>query len=336
MTTRHAAVGLVAEVLGEQRKGAEDTLAGGQRLHAVAEEGNHGKTSVLDLGLLQSEGLVVVPGRQSQGIEDAARIATADGVQFSVTVDLCATHQDRLDPDELRDREGQREAEVLSAIELDLAGIDPGDTGCALGDNAAQARKHGPAAVNELALAEAVDAEHFVVWLQPVLGRELVWTADEVADDVASLVHGCVLVELIEIDLQELGGLAKAEGIEAAVTGQGSIKPCRALGVGEPEGVAGVLTVASTTLAGASAKGWRRCRLLEHRASLLGGLLGGLGRRRRLDGLLHLLGAEARHVELGNDVDWHLGDRCVRSAETGIWWMRMELVAFCLSFDMYR
>ncbi len=46
-------------------------------------------------------------------------------VQLAVAVDLRAAHQDRLDPDQLRDGERQAEAQVLRAVQLHLAGVHP-------------------------------------------------------------------------------------------------------------------------------------------------------------------------------------------------------------------
>ena len=77
----------------------------------------------------------------------------------------------------------------------------PGHAGVGLGNNAAEAGKHGPAAMDQLALAEALQAEDLSVGGKGVLGdRVAVW--GEEALDSALQVLGHVLVVLIDADLQ--------------------------------------------------------------------------------------------------------------------------------------
>jgi hypothetical protein len=59
---------------------------------------------------------------------------------------------------------------------------------------------------------------HLVVRLQRLCSRHLLRAGCELADDLARIVLCSVLVKLIDIDLQVLGGLGQAEGVEAAVT----------------------------------------------------------------------------------------------------------------------
>jgi hypothetical protein len=59
---------------------------------------------------------------------------------------------------------------------------------------------------------------HLVVWLEGIGGRNLISTGNVRADHLTSLVLALVLVELIDVDLEVLGGLGETKGIEAAVT----------------------------------------------------------------------------------------------------------------------
>jgi hypothetical protein len=60
---------------------------------------------------------------------------------------------------------------------------------------------------------------HLVVRRKAVSGRHLLFLAAlETTNDATGAVLGRVLVQLIHINLKELGGLRKAKGVEAAVT----------------------------------------------------------------------------------------------------------------------
>ena len=59
-----------------------------------------------------------------------------------------------------RDGEGQPEAQVLGAVELDLAGVLPRDACRGLSHDDAEGRQHRPSPVDELRLPEPLQAEH--------------------------------------------------------------------------------------------------------------------------------------------------------------------------------
>lgn len=80
------------------------------------QEGDHGESAVLDLCFPQLGCAVAVVGGQCQGIESASWVYSLLSVQLSVAVDLCASYQDGLDPDQLSDGEGEGEAQVLGAV----------------------------------------------------------------------------------------------------------------------------------------------------------------------------------------------------------------------------
>lgn len=61
-------------------------------------------------------------------------------------------------------------------------------------------------------------ATHLVVWLERFRSRDLLLAAAVLADDASCNVLGRVLVELVDVHLQVLGGLGEAEGIEATVS----------------------------------------------------------------------------------------------------------------------
>lgn len=64
---------LLSEGAGELGERAQSALSGDQRLHAEAQEGDHGQAAVLDLGGLELEGaLGVLRSRQVQGVEVAS------------------------------------------------------------------------------------------------------------------------------------------------------------------------------------------------------------------------------------------------------------------------
>ena len=71
--------------------------------------------------------------------------------------------------------------------------------------------------MDELALPEALQAEHLVVRLQRIFADPLVGLlGGKLADQLADLVGGCVLVQLIQVVLQELTGLGQAQGVKPA------------------------------------------------------------------------------------------------------------------------
>merc|ERR1719230_1923354 len=72
------------------------------------EHGHHREAPVLDLRLLQAEGLLRLR-REAERVEGAARVQAQLGVQLLASVDLDRAHQERLDVAELRDGEGQLE-----------------------------------------------------------------------------------------------------------------------------------------------------------------------------------------------------------------------------------
>jgi hypothetical protein len=94
-------------------------------VQALTEEANHRKARMLDLGGLQPERPVVIASGQVQGVEEATGVQALLGVQLGVTVHLSTTHSQGLDPDQLRDGEGQRESKVGGTVQLNLASIHP-------------------------------------------------------------------------------------------------------------------------------------------------------------------------------------------------------------------
>ena len=71
---------------------------------------------MLDLCFPQLGCAIAVVRGQGQGIESTPRVYSLLCVQLTVAVHLGATDQDGLDPDQLGDGEGEREAQVLGAI----------------------------------------------------------------------------------------------------------------------------------------------------------------------------------------------------------------------------
>lgn len=114
-----------------------------------------------------------------------------------------------------------------------LAGVLPGDARERLDSEGAKSSEHGPAAVDKLALAEALQAEHLRVGLE--------WSGFDIggleagADDVTSKVLGQVLVQRVEVELQVLGRLPQAKGVEAVVADQRSVEPGRGHGSRVPQ-----------------------------------------------------------------------------------------------------
>ena len=81
----------------------------------------------------------------------------------------------------------------------------PGDASVGLSHDAAKGGKHSPAAVDQLALAEASEAEDLGVRLQAVCG-DLVDNRGEGAENGSGRVVVGVLVKSIEIDLRKYSG----------------------------------------------------------------------------------------------------------------------------------
>lgn len=83
-----------------------------------------------------------------------------------------------------------------------------------LTDDGSQSGQHGPPPVDELALPEPLQAKNLVVRLQGIaaqldlLGRQL-------ADLLAGLVHGLVLVQLVQVYLQELARLGQTKWVKS-------------------------------------------------------------------------------------------------------------------------
>ena len=90
----------------------ERPLAGGGGLHGEAEEGDHGEARVLDLRQLQPLLLLRV-GRQAERVEvGAAGVQPLLRVELGVALELDVADHEHLDPDERRDGERQRLAQV--------------------------------------------------------------------------------------------------------------------------------------------------------------------------------------------------------------------------------
>uniref|UniRef100_A0A1J3H9P7 Uncharacterized protein n=1 Tax=Noccaea caerulescens TaxID=107243 RepID=A0A1J3H9P7_NOCCA len=269
------------EAVGELLQGAQRALASVPGLHSVAQEGHHGQARVLDLRLPQLAGALAVVAGQVQGVEGTAGVAAALRVQLGVAVQLSAAHEQGVEDGQGVDGEGQAHAGVLGVVVHQGLRRHPRVASHCLLHQGAQARQHRPAAVDQLALTEALQAEHLAVGLQGV-GGHLVSHGGEGADHVAGLVHGSVLVQLVQVNLQVLRGLGQAQGVEAAVAGQAAVQPGRAGGVGQPQRIAIVLAVAG-------AAGALGARALLHGGGLLHG---GLGRGLRGGALaLEQLGA---------------------------------------------
>jgi len=79
---------------------------------------------VLDLSLLEAVTALRVGG-EVQGVEVSARVAALDGVKLSVTEHLNSEHGKTFDPAKLCQGEGELEAKVGRAIELNLSSINP-------------------------------------------------------------------------------------------------------------------------------------------------------------------------------------------------------------------
>jgi len=102
--------------------------------------------------------------------------------------------------------------------------------------------EHGPAAVDQLSLAEALQAKHLAVGGQAGLGHDV---GDDrgLALNVTLEVLGCVDVVLVNTDLHEVAGAREAQGIETTVAGQRAVQPLGTRGVGQPQGITVVLPV---------------------------------------------------------------------------------------------
>jgi hypothetical protein len=249
-------------------------LAGGGGLHGEAEEGDHGEARVLDLRQLQPLLLLGV-GRQGERVKvGAAGVQPLLRVELGVALELDVADHKHLDPDERRDGERQRLAQVggpihqlhlhavtftgwlislavdrSSANELHawiwihachrsamftyLASILPGDAGEPLDGEGAEGGEHGPSAVDELALAEPLEAEHLAVGLER--GGLDVGGLEPGADDAAGLVLGQVLVQRVQFELQVLHGLPEPERVEPVVADQRAVEVVGRHGAGEPQ-----------------------------------------------------------------------------------------------------
>ncbi|CAL5062198.1 unnamed protein product [Urochloa decumbens] len=255
----------------------EGPLAGRGCLHGEAEEGDHGEARVLDLRQLQPLLLLRVR-RQAQRVEvGSPRVQPLLRVQLRVALELDVPDHQHLDPDQRRDREGQRLPQVgrpvhklhlpsitkmsvnfrvaVIYIYIDthtymyiyaawkningwfiivyLAGVLPGDASEPLDGESAEGGEHGPAAMDELALAEALEAEDLAVGLER--GGLDLGGLEPGADDAAGLVLGKVLVQRVQVELQVLRGLAEPPRVEPVVA---HVRPVKVVGrhrAGEPE-----------------------------------------------------------------------------------------------------
>lgn len=98
--------------------------------------------------------------------------------------------------------------------------------------------------MDQLALAEALQAKHLAVGGQASLGH-LVWLCLEGAINACLEVLGGIDVVLINTDLHKVAGARQAKGIEAPVAGQSAVQPSGPGGVGEPECITLVLPASS-------------------------------------------------------------------------------------------
>lgn len=207
---------------------------------------------MLDLGLLQFERTCGISARnQPKRVKGTAGVQAGFGVGGGVAVEFNATHEDGVGNGQLVDVKGEVEVGVLGLGILQANGVLPSDAGGGLGGEDTQGAEHGPASVDEFALAEALETKDLGVGGKGI-GGDLVSGDLERANEATSLVDALVLVEGVNIVLQVLGGLGETKRVEAAVTGEGAIEPIGAGGVGEPEGLAckvdGIV----------SDQGWRR------------------------------------------------------------------------------
>ncbi len=83
---------------------------------------------MLDLSGLEAERAVLVLAGQLERVEEATWVAALLRVGLRVAVDLSTANQDNLNPDQLGDGERQRKAGVRSAVQLNLAGLNPANT----------------------------------------------------------------------------------------------------------------------------------------------------------------------------------------------------------------
>lgn len=192
---------------------------------------------MLDLSLLELECLDGIGGRcQVQGVEGTTGVEALLGVKGSVTEELNAAHKDGVGNSQLVDVEGKVEVGVLGLSVLEADSVLPCDTGGSLSGEHTESAKHSPTAVDELSLPETLEAKDLGVGGERVTGDFLL--SGESTDNAARLVHSSILVELIDINLEVLGGLGETQGIEAAIARKGSIEPVGADGVGQPQSLA--------------------------------------------------------------------------------------------------
>jgi len=104
-----------------------------------------------------------------------------------------------------------------------LAGVLPCDTGEPLDGEGSEGGEHGPASVDELALAEPLEAEDLAVGLE---GSGLhVCNLGSGADDEPGLILRQVLVQRVQLKLQILRGLSEPKRVEPVVPDKAPVKP---------------------------------------------------------------------------------------------------------------
>jgi len=222
----------------EEGQVVEKTLAGGESLDTAAESSNHSKTTVLNLGLSEVQYLIFGLSRSKvKRVEGSSRVEALVEVGLGVTVDLGATDKKNFEKGKLGDGERKVEVKVAGAVELDLASLVPWDASAQLSNDGTEGGKHSPAAVDELALAEALEAEDFRVRGKGVGGVKLINVLIVSAYDPTSLIDGGVLVELIDVELEVLSRLRETKRVESTVSRKGAIQPLGALSVRKPERV---------------------------------------------------------------------------------------------------
>jgi len=222
-----------------------------QRLRGKGEHRNHGSAAVLQLSRLQLEEFVRVGvAREAEGVEGSTRVLALLKVRLSVARKLNVADRQHLDHRKRIRVERQFESSVLRLRVLDGSSLHPVDASDGLSHNGSSHAKHGPAAVDELALAEALDAEHLVVRrerasLHLSLGRR------DASDHTSRLVHSLVLVEIIEADEQVFCLLRETEGVESRITGQRAVKVRGRDQAGQPHGAVDVGRLLRDALGGA-------------------------------------------------------------------------------------
>jgi hypothetical protein len=92
----------------------------------LTKEGNHCQATVLDLSSPEAEGLLLILGGEAEGVKGTTGVAALLKVELSVAVELSASNQEDLNPDQLGQAEWQRQAGVGGAVHLNLASVHPG------------------------------------------------------------------------------------------------------------------------------------------------------------------------------------------------------------------